>query len=205
MVANTADLRSLLLETIEDVRKKKCDPRVASAIGALAGKVIQSAKLDLDAARAGERLSKARRDEPLRLIGPKGKVKTGYGRPVARHLDDGRTLEVTRCVTDGTPNACSALYGAAWRVARAMGYHRLITYVLASESGGSLKASGWKELYKTPGRSWSVPSRRREDKHPLGQKTLWEVSDGTPTAGAGRTSTDTTANAESARAASSSD
>jgi hypothetical protein len=125
------------------------------------------------------------------------------GRPVARMLDDKRTLEVTRCVTDGTPNACSALYGAAWRVARAMGYHRLITYVLASESGGSLKASGWKELYKTPGRSWSVPSRPREDKHPLGQKTLWAVDDGSPTVAPKCTKEGGIGPAQSAEAASS--
>lgn len=97
------------------------------------------------------------------------------GRPVSRHLDTGWTLEVTRCVTNGTKNACSMLYAAAWRAAKAMGCTRLITYVLASESGGSLKASGWKELHKTPGRSWSVPSRPRVDKHPIGVKTLWEI------------------------------
>lgn len=104
------------------------------------------------------------------------------GRPVARRLDNGRTLEVTRCVTDGTPNACSALYGAAWRVAREMGYRRLITYTLATEAGGSLRGAGWRELYTTPGKSWSVPSRPRKDKHPLGQKLLWEVGESTPTA-----------------------
>lgn len=49
------------------------------------------------------------------------------GRPVARHLDDGWTLEVTRLCTDGAPNACSKLYGAAWKAAKALGYTRLIT------------------------------------------------------------------------------
>lgn len=52
------------------------------------------------------------------------------GRPVSRHLDDGWTLEVNRLCTDGTRNACSMLYAAAWRAARAMGYHKLITYIL---------------------------------------------------------------------------
>lgn len=66
------------------------------------------------------------------------------GRPVSRHLDDGWTLEVNRLCTDGTRNACSMLYAAAWRAARAMGYKRLVTYILDSESGVSLKASGWK-------------------------------------------------------------
>lgn len=100
------------------------------------------------------------------------------GRPVARMLDrDGYTAEVTRCcVLEGIPNGCSKLYAAAWRAWRAMGGRRLITYVLASESGTSIKAAGWRELYTTPGRSWSVLSRPRVDRHPLGPKTLWEVT-----------------------------
>lgn len=98
------------------------------------------------------------------------------GRPVSRHLDDGKTLEVTRCCTDGTKNVASMLYGAAWRAVKAMGYKRLITYTLAEEKGTSLVAAGYKELYKTKGGSWSVPSRPRIDKHPIGIKTLWEVA-----------------------------
>ena len=96
------------------------------------------------------------------------------GRPVARRLDNGLTVEVLRCVTNGTKNACSALYAASWRAARAMGYTRIITYTLKDESGVSITGAGWKMLYHTKGASWSVPSRPRVDKHPLGQKTLWE-------------------------------
>lgn len=70
------------------------------------------------------------------------------GRPISRYLDDGFTLEVTRCCTDGTPNACSMLYAAAWRAARAMGYKKIITYILESENGASLKASGYKCIGK---------------------------------------------------------
>lgn len=92
------------------------------------------------------------------------------GRPVARRLDDGLTVEVTRLCTNGAPNACSLLYGAARRVALDKGYRRGITYILDSEDGGSLRASGWAELGETSGRSWSVPSRPRTDKHPLGVK-----------------------------------
>ena len=65
------------------------------------------------------------------------------GRPVSRYLDDGMTLEVNRCCTDGTRNACSMLYGAATRAAKALGYRRIITYTLQSEPGTSLKASNW--------------------------------------------------------------
>lgn len=103
------------------------------------------------------------------------------GRPVARMLDDGWTLELTRCCTDGTPHAASKLYAAAWRAARAMGYRRIITYTLAEEPGTSLKAAGWQALYETKGGSWSCPSRIRTDNHPTGPKTLWEQTDGRQT------------------------
>lgn len=65
------------------------------------------------------------------------------GRPVARSFDDGRTLEVTRCATDGTEHAPSMLYAAAWRAGKALGYRRLITYTQQGESGASLRAAGW--------------------------------------------------------------
>lgn len=95
------------------------------------------------------------------------------GRPVARKSDDGETLEVVRLATDGTKNACSMLYGACARVAREMGYRRILTFTLESEPGTSLKASGWKLDGVTPGKSWSVPSRERTDKHPLVPKKRW--------------------------------
>lgn len=98
------------------------------------------------------------------------------GRPVARMLDDGATLEVTRCCTDGAKNAASMLYGAAWRAAKALGYQRLITYTLIEEPGTSLVASGWKLVGQTGGGSWSRKGRVREDKHPTGQKQLWEAA-----------------------------
>lgn len=63
------------------------------------------------------------------------------GRPIARNLDDGLTIEIRRVCTDGTRNACSMLYGACCRVAKAMGYKRLVTYTLVSEPGTSLRAS----------------------------------------------------------------
>jgi len=96
------------------------------------------------------------------------------GRPVARRRDDGATLEVTRLCTDGTPNACSFLYGAAARAAFALGYRRIGTYILKREPGTSLVAAGWKLIAETPGKSWSVPSRKRDDKHPIEPKLLFE-------------------------------
>lgn len=98
------------------------------------------------------------------------------GRPVARNRDDGATLEVTRLATDGCPNACSALYSAAWRAAKAMGYRRIGTYILDTEPGTSLKAAGWHVVHATSGGSWSRGERPRVDKHPTQGKLLWEAS-----------------------------
>ncbi len=83
------------------------------------------------------------------------------GRPVARHLDDGWTLEVTRVASNGAPNACSALYAACWRAARAMGYRRMVTYTLTSEPGTSLRAAGWRVVGEVKGRDWSSKGRPR--------------------------------------------
>lgn len=96
------------------------------------------------------------------------------GRPVARHLDDGWTLEVTRLCTDGTKNACSKLYGACARAAFALGYRRIGTYILANEPGKSLVAVGWRMVGEVKGRSWSCVSRPRVDKHPTLDKQRWE-------------------------------
>jgi len=65
------------------------------------------------------------------------------GRPLSRYLDNGFTSEVTRMASDGTPNVCSMLYSAAWRASKAMGYTKIITYILETETGISLRASGW--------------------------------------------------------------
>lgn len=104
------------------------------------------------------------------------------GRPVSRHYDDGLTLEVTRCCTDGTKNAASKLYAAGWRAARAMGYRRLITYTLADlEDGTSLRAAGWEVVHeKAGGGDWHRESRPRVTTAPQGQKTLWEVNGNDP-------------------------
>lgn len=98
------------------------------------------------------------------------------GRPVARMLSDGYTAEVLRVATDGCPNACSALYGAAWRAARAIGYRRIGTYTLISEPGTSLVAAGWKLLGEAGGGSWSREGRPRVDLHPTQLKLRWERS-----------------------------
>ena len=98
------------------------------------------------------------------------------GRPVSRHLDDGWTLEVNRLCTDGTKNACSMLYAAAWRAARAMGYKKLVTYILDSENGTSLKAAGWKCIGQAGGLRWTGKRRPQVDLCPAQMKIRWEVS-----------------------------
>jgi L-amino acid N-acyltransferase YncA len=97
------------------------------------------------------------------------------GRPVARGNQDDFTAEVTRCCTDGTKNACSMLYGAAWRAARALGYRRLITYTHKDESGASLRAAGWRIVGQVKARSWFTQSRPRVDKHPMQERWKWEA------------------------------
>lgn len=94
------------------------------------------------------------------------------GRPPGRYLDDGHTLEVTRLCTDGTRNACSFLYSAAAREARRRGYSKIITYILQSENGASLRASNWTlEAEKCGKPSWDGP--RFRERHKVEQLTLF--------------------------------
>ena len=98
------------------------------------------------------------------------------GRPVARHYDDGLTIEVTRVASDGTFNSTSMLYGALARAAFALGYRRVITYTQADESGASLRAAGWRVIASRPPRSgWNSMSRPRDDaRYMTSERTLWE-------------------------------
>lgn len=98
------------------------------------------------------------------------------GRPVARNLQDGFTAEVVRCCTDGTVNACSMLYAASWRAARALGYRKLVTYTLPEEGGASLRGAGWRCIGAAGGGSWSRRERPRVDTHPTQVKLRWEVA-----------------------------
>jgi len=102
------------------------------------------------------------------------------GRPVARHFDDGLTIEVNRSCTDGARNANSMLYGAVWRAAKAMGYRRAITYTQAEESGASLRAAGWVRVKSiAPRGSWAESSVALKGlRDPVGnggvERVLWE-------------------------------
>lgn len=96
------------------------------------------------------------------------------GRPVARGVDQYAVCEVTRLVTNGTPNACSFLYSRAARIAQEMGFVKIQTYVLESETGTSLKAAGWAMETLTNGGDWNCASRggRRTDQ-PQERKQRW--------------------------------
>ena len=96
------------------------------------------------------------------------------GRPVSRVLDDGYTLEVTRLCADGTPDVCSMLYGAAYRAARAMGYKKVVTYILDTETGSSLKAAGYKCEGKAGGVEWTGKRKpKNPEQYPHQMKTRW--------------------------------
>ena len=99
------------------------------------------------------------------------------GRPVSRILaQDPWLAEVTRLTTDGTLHACSFLYAASWRAARALGYRKLVTYTLATEAGASLRGAGWLCVGEAGGGSWSRKCRPRVDAHPTQAKLRWEVA-----------------------------
>ena len=100
------------------------------------------------------------------------------GRPVARMLQDGRTAEVLRvCTSPGCPkNICSLLYGSARRIWLEMGGHRIVTYLLKSETGTSLRAVGWRPVAAVKAAEWSRPSRGRRSQSVYAQeKVRWEA------------------------------
>ncbi len=94
------------------------------------------------------------------------------GRPVSRYLDNGVTLEINRLCTNGYKNACSRLYGACVRIAKAMGYKKVITYTLESENGASLKASNFVNEGTAGGKIWTG-SRCRDNGVPKEMKQRW--------------------------------
>ena len=96
------------------------------------------------------------------------------GRPVSRHLDDGKTLEVNRLCTLGVKNACSFLYAAAARAAKAMGYKKIITYILESENGSSLKAAGWHCAGPAGGKEWTGARKPPVPLYPQEMKIRFE-------------------------------
>ena len=95
------------------------------------------------------------------------------GRPVARNCDARKVAEATRLVTDGAKNACSMLYAAAARAAAAMGYEKIQTYILDTETGTSLRASGWTHDGDVVGRAWKHTAGPRRQDQPTCDKQRW--------------------------------
>lgn len=96
------------------------------------------------------------------------------GRPVSRYLDDGLTLEVTRLATTGEKNACSMLYAAAARAAKAIGYRKIITYTLETEDGASVRAAGWQCAGLAGGKQWTGKRRPAAALYPACMKLRYE-------------------------------
>jgi hypothetical protein len=102
-------------------------------------------------------------------------------RPVSRFLDDGRTVEVIRCcvVDDAPKGACSFLYARCWTAAKALGWSKLITYTLQTESGASLRGAGWKviaELNGSTGKGWQNRPGREWQEVTGQSKFRWEAT-----------------------------
>jgi len=97
------------------------------------------------------------------------------GNPVARHNDDGYTLEITRCcVKSGIyKNGVSKLVSSVYQAGKALGFKKIISYILDEESGTSLKACGFHLDRLSEGGSWNSQTRRRIDKAPIGPKKKW--------------------------------
>jgi hypothetical protein len=144
---------------------------------------MKSIPLNLD--EAGDYVKKHHRhnDPPTRSKFAIGAVKEGQlvgvaiaGRPIARLLNDGKTLEIIRVCTDGTFNANSFLYSRVKKIALLMGYEKVITYTLQEESGASLKAIGAQiEAEVQPGK-WNRKGRPRRNQEVYSKlKWRWKL------------------------------
>lgn len=104
------------------------------------------------------------------------------GRPVSRETQhrEPQTCELLRlCVREGAPrNVASFLLGAVRRAAWALGYTKVITYTLKSESGASLRAAGYRTVGERPARpGWDASSRPRDNDDYLStDRLLWEAA-----------------------------
>jgi hypothetical protein len=137
--------------------------------------------LDLDEARAIVALWHRHLSPPIGGKFAIGAVKNGVivgaavvGRPVGRGSDRRRVTEVTRCATNGTHNACSLLYGAAARAAKAMGYDKIQTYNLDAEGGPSLRAAGYVRVADIQGREWKRSDGAPRANENTDDKGRWE-------------------------------
>lgn len=101
------------------------------------------------------------------------------GKPTSRIIQqrEPQTVELIRlCVRRGAPrNTLRTLHAAILRAAWALGYTRVISYTLKSESGNSMRDAGYRVIGEIKGRSWNCRSRPRIDGHAIEERLIWDV------------------------------
>jgi hypothetical protein len=108
------------------------------------------------------------------------------GRPVSRMLQEQGIVECVRsCVLpdlegvgDHANCAASVLAARLRRVAQSLGFARMVTYTLPTESGSSLDGAGWQDdLSLAGGGEWDSPGRSRDAaNYPTVRKRRWWTS-----------------------------
>lgn len=121
------------------------------------------------------------------VIGPSGECAgvAVFGNPSRVWQNTGRGV-ITRCAAqEGLPRvtdhggedhaapACTMLYSALCRAAKALGYREAWTYTLPHESGRSLKGAGFIDMGLTDGGEWDRPSRARKAAVKPERKRRW--------------------------------
>ena len=79
----------------------------------------------------------------------------------------------------GENRILKALIRAAAGAGAFLGYKKLITYILKSEPGSSLKAAGWKCVGECGGLRWTGRSRPEVDLYPAQMKLRFEIETNT--------------------------
>lgn len=116
----------------------------------------------------GHRFSIAALDEDNHIVGV-----AVVGRPVARKTCQRSILEVTRLCTEGGKNVCSFLYSAAARVGKELGYASIQTFILSTEPGLSLLATGWQRGHISKGKHGWQSRKGRTTEQPTCDKVLY--------------------------------
>lgn len=103
-----------------------------------------------------------------------------WSSPVARLLNDGRTLELRRLAIapDAPRNTASRMLGVMRRlISREMQHvERLVSYQDTQvHTGGIYRASGWQATRTANGQEWGRPSRPRDAVQSAAPKIRWET------------------------------
>lgn len=110
----------------------------------------------------------------VQVVDPEGQCHgvAVFGNPCQEWQGTGRGV-ISRVATPGAENACSMLYGALCRAAKALGYREAWTYTLPHEPGTSLRAAGFMDMGLTDGGEHDRPSRRRKPAKNAEPKRRW--------------------------------